>query len=68
MEPAVEAVLEAIAARDWTRLRPLLHPYLRWGEGLRGRRNVLAYLEEVGQVAPPASVELRNGQIYRWHP
>jgi hypothetical protein len=68
VEPVVEAALEAIAARDWVRLRPLLHPYLHWGEGLRGRRNVLAYLQETGKAAPPASVELRNGQIYRWHP
>ncbi len=71
MEAAVEAALDAIAARDWQRLTPLLHPYLHWhgadGVRLRGRTNLLAHLETAaGPPAPPAEVELRDGRIYRW--
>jgi hypothetical protein len=61
----------AIVAGDWDALRPLLHPYLRWtgsnGKTLRGRSRVLAMLAQAAQ--PPAraqSIELRDGQIYRW--
>jgi hypothetical protein len=28
---------------------------------------VLAMLERVDAPAPPSAVELRDGQIYRWH-
>jgi hypothetical protein len=64
----VDAVLQAIEARDWERVKPLLHPYLHWGDELRGRRNVLAHLEGSGTPERPRSVELRDGQIYRWRP
>ena len=63
--------LEAIAARDWAALRPLLHPYLRWtdtrGTTIRGRSNVLTMLGQASEAPPPpGSIELRDGQIYRW--
>jgi len=61
----------AIAAGDWKAVRSLLHPYLHWtdsdGRTFRGRSKVLAMLEQA--VQPPAearSIELRDGQIYRW--
>jgi hypothetical protein len=55
--------------RDWAGLRPLLHPYLHWRDGataLRGRRNVLAHLAAHPTPRPPESVEVRDGQVYRW--
>jgi hypothetical protein len=67
-DPVVVAALDAIAARDWARLRPLLHPYLHWTEPantIRGRTKVLAHLAANPDVAPPTSFELRDGQIYR---
>jgi hypothetical protein len=66
----VNVALEAIAARDWERLRPHLHPYLHRhrtdGQRLRGRSNVIGMLEANGPQKAPASYELRDGQIYRW--
>ena len=61
----------AILAGDWHAVRPLLHPYLRWtdsnGRTFRGRRKVLAMLEQAAQAPAQArSIELRDGQIYRW--
>lgn len=61
----------AILAADWDALRPLLHPYLHWtdrnGKTLRGRSKVLAMLEQAAQAPAEArSIELRDGQIYRW--
>jgi len=62
--------LAAIVARDWAALRPLLHPYLHWtepdGAVVRGRSKVMALLASGSTPAPPESVELRDGQIYRW--
>jgi hypothetical protein len=46
-------------------VRRVLHPYLHWT--LRGRNQVIAMLECGGTLAAPARVELRDGQIYRWH-
>ena len=67
---AVSNVLDAIERRDWQRLKRLLHPYVHWTtaaeEQLRGRRNVIARLENDPPPAPPAWHELRDGQIYRW--
>jgi hypothetical protein len=63
----------AILAGDRDALRPLLHPYLHWtdrnGKTLRGRSKVLAMLEQAAQAPAEAearSIELRDGQIYRW--
>jgi hypothetical protein len=70
VEPAVQSALEAIDRRDWDRLRPLLHPYIRWtgvhGEQLRGRLNVMAMLASSPVPPTPSECELRDGQIYRW--
>jgi len=68
-DPVVAAALAAIAARDWARLKPLLHPYLHWSTRettIRGRTNVLAHLSEHRPTRPPSTFELRDGQIYRW--
>jgi hypothetical protein len=60
----------AMVARDWAIVRRLLHPYLHWtdaaGHTTRGRTNVLAMLENSEPPDEPDSVELRDGQIYRW--
>jgi Domain of unknown function (DUF4440) len=63
--------LAAIVAKDWAAVTVLLHPYLHWtgsdGRTVRGRRKVMAALAQASQAPPPpTSVELRNGQIYRW--
>ncbi len=69
-QEAVTAVREAAAAGDWAAVRLLLHPYLHWtdqrGATVRGRRTVLAVLQQTGTPERPAAVELRDGQIYRW--
>jgi hypothetical protein len=65
----IEAALDAIAVRDWARLKLLLHPYLHWNTStgtIRGRTKVLAYIEAHPPTEPPATHELRDGQIYRW--
>jgi len=61
----------AIVAREWDTVRLLLHPYLHWtdsrGSQVRGRTKVMAMLQQAAEPpAVPASVELRDGQIYRW--
>jgi SnoaL-like domain len=70
MEAVVRAAVSAIATRDWDRLKPFLHPYVRWtdptGATMRGRTNVLGRLATARPSGPPARVELRDGQIYRW--
>ncbi len=70
MEPVVEQVLEALRRCDWDGVRLALHPYLEWdcedGTTLRGRKNVLAMLEHAPDQKPPSSIELRDGQVYRW--
>lgn len=62
----------AIIAGDWSALYLLLHPYLHWtddsGRTFRGRNKVLAMLKQADQLPASAqSIELRDGQIYRWH-
>lgn len=61
----------AIAAQDWAGLRMLLHPYMRWtgsdGVTIRGRTQVIAALQRAAATpSAPVSVEIRDGQIYRW--
>ena len=71
MDDVLRAVLDAIEVRDWTRLRRHLHPYVQWhdasGLRLRGRSNAIAFLRTAAPPEPPASCELRDGQVYRWH-
>jgi hypothetical protein len=65
----VHDVLDAVEHGDWTTVKALLHPYLHWrepGVALRGRTKVLVRLAEAPPPSPPSSVELRDGQIYRW--
>ena len=67
---AVAEVLDALGRGDRERLRLALHPYLRWtredGTVLRGRGHVLDLLAGAPPPGPSASVELRDGQVYRW--
>ena len=67
---AVQAVYAALAEDDRVGLRLLLHPYLHRtgvdGVTVRGRTKVLALLDLGAPPEPPAAVELRDGQIYRW--
>lgn len=70
-QKAVQAVYQALASGDRAALRLLLHPYLHWTGAdevtIRGRNTVLALIDNGGTPpAPPGSVELRDGQIYRW--
>ncbi len=63
------AAWAAMEAREWGELRGLLHPYVRLtdrGVALSGRNNVLAHLREHPTPRPPRSVEVRDGQVYRW--
>lgn len=70
-ESLAVAAHTAIADKNWQAVRLLLHPYLHWhnpdGTVLRGRTKVMAAL--AASPTPPAagSVEVRDGQIYRWH-
>jgi hypothetical protein len=71
VDQIVREILDAAAARNCDGLKLLLHPYLHWAEGdavtLRGRTNVLRWLAtREGPLGPPARVELRDGQVYRW--
>jgi hypothetical protein len=66
-EPAM-AAYGFLDAGEYGELRPLLHPYLHFTDGavtLRGRRKVLDWWRE-HRPRPPTSVEVRDGQIYRW--
>lgn len=61
----------AMVAGDWNLVRLLLHPYLQWtdleGTTIRGREQVLAMLKQTTRMPAEArSIELRDGQIYRW--
>jgi hypothetical protein len=71
MDEVAERVYQSMLDRDWATLRPLLHPYLHWtgpdDVTLRGRTKVLAMLtERANRPEHPASVELRDNQVYRW--
>jgi hypothetical protein len=70
VDEVVRAAYDAMLARDWDRLRLMLHPYLHWtasdGSRLRGRSKVMDRLQSATSPARPAAVELRDGQIYRW--
>ena len=59
----------AIVKRDRGALQPLLDPYLDRvqadGQVVRGRAKVIGMLQPIGISGPLASVELRDGQVYR---
>ena len=65
-----QAAQAAMVERDWDSLRLLLHPYLHWttadGTRVRGRIKVMELLRTGPPPAVPTTVELRDGQIYRW--
>jgi hypothetical protein len=71
-DPLVDEVVAAARRRDRARLTQLLHPYVHWttarGTTIRGRTNVLAVLALDPALGRAASVELRDGQVYRWRP
>jgi len=65
----VAAAWWAMDESRWEDLRPLLHPHLHWNDRLgelRGRSKVLDHLRAVPTPRPPAQVEIRDGQVYRW--
>jgi hypothetical protein len=80
MDPAEQVAAEADAAATFVRdavgadeldvVRLTLHPYLHWttadGTVVRGRNQVLAMLSARSTLERPASVALRDGQVYRW--
>jgi hypothetical protein len=60
---------DLIERRRWDDVRPLLHPHLHFHDrdvALRGRTRVLDHLAGHPTPKPPAEVELRDGQLYRW--
>ncbi len=60
---------DLVERQDWHAVRPLLHPSLRFDDGLvdlRGRDEVLAYLEGHPTPRPPTEVEVRAGRLVRW--
>jgi len=69
VDDIVVRVLDAAARDDRAALVQLLHPYPHWtgaGRTIRGRDNVFARRADGPPPGPPASSELRDGQIYRW--
>jgi hypothetical protein len=63
------AAWAAMDAGEWGVLRPLLHPRLRFEDrrtSLRGRSSVLRHLQDSPTPKPPSTVEIRDGQVYRW--
>jgi len=69
LEPPAAAAWAAIDAGEWGEATDLLHPYVHFTDGavaLRGRTNVLAHLRSHPTPKPPAAVEVRDGQLYRW--
>jgi hypothetical protein len=70
VDEVTRAAYESMLERDWDRLRLMLHPYLHWraadGTRLRGRTKVIERLQQAAPPVKPATVELRDGQIYCW--
>jgi hypothetical protein len=63
------AAWAAMELGEWGELRPLLHPYLHFDDGrtsVRGRAMLLRHLQDSPTPKPPRSVEIRDGQVYRW--
>ncbi|GAA1792666.1 hypothetical protein GCM10009795_042890 [Nocardioides hankookensis] len=69
LQPPAAAAWAAIDAGEWHDAQALLHPYLHFTDGavtLRGRKNVLDHLRSHPTPKPPTSVDVRDGQVYRW--
>jgi hypothetical protein len=71
VDEVAEQAFQSILSEDWDTVRLLLHPYLHWtgpdDVTIWGRTQVLAMLtERPNPPGPPASVELRDSQVYRW--
>ena len=68
--PAPAALVwDLVEKQEWHDVRPLLHPYVHFDDGavsLRGRNNVLHFLQGHPTPRPPSEVEIRDGQVYRW--
>jgi hypothetical protein len=63
------AAWDALDREDWHELGGLLHPHVHWRDrtlALRGRTNVLTHVRGVPTPRPPTTVEIRDGQVYRW--
>ena len=62
-------VWDLVERQDWHAVRPLLHPSLRFDDGvvaLRGRDEVIDHLVAHPTPKPPTEVEVRGGQLVRW--
>ncbi len=69
LSPPAARVWGLVEQQEWGEVRPLLHPDVRLGDGaveVRGRTRVLAHLADHPTPRPPTSVEVRDGQLYRW--
>ena len=67
-EPTME-VWDLLERRDWTGVRPLLHPQLRFDDrslSVRGRARLLDHLRGRPTPRPPTEVEVRDGRLYHW--
>lgn len=69
LEPPAAAAWAAVDTGEWDDVRRLLHPHLHFTDGavtLRGCNAVLEHLRTHPTPKPPAAVEVRDGQLYRW--
>jgi hypothetical protein len=68
--PAPTAALwAAIEAGQWGEVRSWLHPRVTWRDRdltIDGRSDVLDHLRNHPTPKPPAAVEIRAGQVWRW--
>lgn len=63
------ALWNALDSGDLATARSLIHPDIQVTSGresLTGRRELLAWVAERGALKPPAEVEIRGHQVYRW--
>ncbi len=65
--------IEGLSASDITGLLDLAEEYVELNRqvdkkrtSLRGRSKLLAHLADHPTPRPPAEVEVRDGQVYRW--